>query len=275
MIKFNYSLLFLAFTTTSVAADCGFTVGEKIQPLDPHQVFSFIQENGLEKNAFETDSEHEVRAEDALSKILPQSNNIAIFTNRDSSFFGEPTSTFNYDASNQRILYNDYFFSNNATFSDDALLGNGLISDTDQRNDTGFRSIGLLAQHTKDPTSVYDKIRNVLSLAEINDTIMGQDNIFETEVSAEMPSILGSGVELADAMTFDLPREEAKEMFSDIKSVVSFTPTAPFIIRHDDYISRDFENDSVKINSYHLIGQINCGLIVSQNGMILDIANVH
>lgn len=272
---FKYSLLFVAFMTTSVAADCGFTVGETIRPLDPHEVFSFIKERGLEKNAFETDSEHEVRAEDALYEFLSQSESIAIFTNRDSDFFGKPKSTFNYDVNNQRILYTDYFFSNNATFSSKALLGNGLISDADKRNDTGFRSIGLLVQHTKDETRVYDKIRNVLSLAEINQTLMRRDNVFETEVSAEMPSILGSGVEVTDVMTFDLPRDEAKEIFSGIKSVVSFTPAAPFIIRHDDYLSRDWENDSVNIISYHLIGQINCGLIVSPNGVILDTANVY
>jgi hypothetical protein len=273
-MKFKASILLLAFTTTSAFAECDFTVGEAIEPLEPRQVFSFINERELERDAFENSSEHESRVKDALDEILPQSQSIAIFTNRDQYFYGTPTRTFNYDVNNERILYTDYFFSNSATFSDDALLGNGLISDADERNDTGFRSIALLEQHSEDELGVYDKIRNVLSLAEINNTIMRRDNLFVTEVSAEMPSIGGRGVEVTDVMTFDLPRDESREMFADIQSVVSLTLTAPFIIRHDDYLPRDWENDSVKVISYHLIGEINCGLIVSPTGIILDIAEV-
>lgn len=275
-MKLEASILLLAFTATSAVAECDFTVGETIQPLEPHQVFSFINDRELERNAFETTSEHESRAKDALDEVLPQSQSIAIFTNRDRSFLGEPNSSFNYDVENQRILYDGYFFSNSGTFSADALLANGLIGEAEVESfpKTGFRDIGLLDRSMSDEKGVYDKIRNVLSLAEVNDAITDEDDIFKTEVSAEMPSILGSGVDVKEVMTFNVPREKAKEMFADIMPVVSFIPAPPFVIRYDDHINSDRENDSVNITSYHLIGKISCGLIVSPAGVILDIAEV-
>lgn len=272
-IFFPAIVIFVSLTVKT-SAECSFNIDSELNVAEPRSIFDKIDELDVEKGTFETEEEYLNRKLKILERTFESFPNILVYSNKDDTFNGDPTPQINYDAENERVLYNQYFFSNAATFSDKALKSKGIHPIEELYSSQELINIGLISLDVPGPQGVYDKVRLVLSAADLEKTKMEYSSVFETETIGEMPSLLGDGVEQQEVMEFDLPSVKAQSLFANLRPAISITLKEPYLISYDDYVSRDWQGASVDINSYHLVGQINCGFIVSPNGNILDIAKI-
>jgi len=271
----------LTFYGTNALAQCPFEVGQTISPMTVEAIRGYISQVPIQKDTFETSAQFEDRRLLSLQSIVESP--VTSFTHVDDKFIDDESNTIRYDADEQRVLFTDYFFSNEFDPAQDILRSSGLID----RYSEAYISFNIHVQDTVLRTylggnalgasiEVTEIRRDFLSIAQLApNRERSYHPIFQTEVVAEMPSVMGSGMEEEDVMTFDFPLEVAKEDFFDLRPVISFKLQSPFMLYGEDYI-QPVARYPVERNFYAnvLIGDILCGGIVNGNGLVLDVVNV-
>jgi hypothetical protein len=101
------------------------------------------------------------------------------------------------------------------------------------------------------------------------------DPYFHGLISADMPSILGDGLEPGEALAFDLPISRAKEEYPTLRTAVAFQLHEPYLIYNEHHIRPVIQNPEDRtIKSIVMIGNIYCAAVLNGKNTVLDVAAV-
>jgi hypothetical protein len=263
----------------AAAADCPLQVGEVGSFMTGAELANILAELPQNKGDFETSESFEARRLGVLAPLL--NTPLYVLTDYDKSFPNNSPNTVRYDADNQRVLYGDYFFSNDYDPVPYALRDRGLI----QKYSDAYISFNLNKDEnilrTYDgsnafgaSTTITEVQWDILSVSQLAPRRERSYNpVFEADINAQMPSVLGEGMEEESVMSFDMPIAEATDSFYDIRPAVVFVLDYPYVVFDEEYLEPvNVYPVERNINSTVLVAEILCGLVVGEDGTVLDTA---
>lgn len=262
-------------------AQCPVSVGDVADVMTGEELAAIVAGVPRSPDTFETTEDFQQRRMAALQPLLQ--GPVFALSVGDEAFPEGDATTIRYDANNQRVLYNDYFFSNSVDVSEEALRDNGLI---DRYSES---LIGFNIQFDEMILREYDAGNalgasitvtevqwDILAVAQISPSReRSYDPVFITDLTGQLRDFSGDAMRDDEVMAFGMPIEFARESFFDIRPVIVFELCEPYILFDEGYIPpvRAYPIER-NISASVLMAEILCGLIVSSDGTILDVANV-